>query len=215
VKTCSRCGETKDLAEFHKDRKTKDGYCGWCRVCACAKAKAWRLAHPERAKATGAAYYRRTTAEHKARAAAWAAANPERRREIVRAWDAAHAEAKSVRESARQKAQRAANPEEVRRLGRSWTAVTKARARGLPAEYFDYAVVLERDGLVCHLCLGVVAEEQLDFDHIVPFAHGGPHVTWNVAVAHRRCNLRKGNRPIPSKRYPYGIVPNVQQELPA
>lgn len=32
-KVCSKCGETKNVSEFHKDKRTGDGYKCWCQEC--------------------------------------------------------------------------------------------------------------------------------------------------------------------------------------
>lgn len=44
VKTCSSCGEEKDLEEFHKDRNRPDGRRSACKVC-----RSEKNAQPERA----------------------------------------------------------------------------------------------------------------------------------------------------------------------
>lgn len=33
MKTCSKCGKTKPLSEFHKAKRNKDGYTGQCGEC--------------------------------------------------------------------------------------------------------------------------------------------------------------------------------------
>lgn len=54
----------------------------------------------------------------------------------------------------------------------------------------------------CHLCgeeIDYAAShlEPLSFtiDHVIPLAKGGADVLENLAAAHRRCNLRKGDGP--------------------
>lgn len=37
MKTCSKCQEKKPYEDFHKNKATKDGYQGWCKVCLKAK----------------------------------------------------------------------------------------------------------------------------------------------------------------------------------
>jgi 5-methylcytosine-specific restriction endonuclease McrA len=61
-----------------------------------------------------------------------------------------------------------------------------------------------RDGWVCHLCGGEVvqvagvADEPwgATVDHLVPVVEGGLHVWGNVALAHRRCNISRGVKPV-------------------
>ncbi len=61
----------------------------------------------------------------------------------------------------------------------------------------------ERDGWVCHLCLGAVDRTlpYLDVmagtrDHLVPVSRGGDDSPANLALAHRSCNSRRGARPL-------------------
>lgn len=48
MKRCTKCGEQKELSEFHKTKRAKDGYRSWCKLCVCDDAKAKRLADPTR-----------------------------------------------------------------------------------------------------------------------------------------------------------------------
>jgi len=62
-------------------------------------------------------------------------------------------------------------------------------------------VVFERDSWTCHLCsqrvdasLSGLDPDGPTIDHVTPLSRGGEHSYANTACAHRRCNLRKGNR---------------------
>ena len=35
IKTCSKCGETKPLTDFYKDKNASDGHQSWCKRCVC------------------------------------------------------------------------------------------------------------------------------------------------------------------------------------
>ena len=54
--------------------------------------------------------------------------------------------------------------------------------------------VIERDGLVCGICKGVVPPGDVHIDHIVPLAQDGSNDLENLQVAHAFCNLSKGAR---------------------
>jgi 5-methylcytosine-specific restriction endonuclease McrA len=62
-------------------------------------------------------------------------------------------------------------------------------------------MVGDRDGWRCHLCGGRVrsdlsGSQELGptIDHLVPVSAGGRDELVNVALAHRRCNVARGNR---------------------
>jgi ribosomal protein S27AE len=41
-KTCQKCGETKEISEFHANKGTYDGYATWCKPCKAKDARKWR-----------------------------------------------------------------------------------------------------------------------------------------------------------------------------
>lgn len=59
----------------------------------------------------------------------------------------------------------------------------------------------ERDGWRCHLCrrrvdraLASPHPQSPTFDHLTPISAGGVDEPTNLALAHRRCNVSRGNR---------------------
>jgi 5-methylcytosine-specific restriction endonuclease McrA len=56
--------------------------------------------------------------------------------------------------------------------------------------------IIERDNQTCHICERYVERRNLVLDHVIPLSLGGSHTEDNLAVAHRSCNARKGNRPL-------------------
>lgn len=58
-----------------------------------------------------------------------------------------------------------------------------------------YKDVLERDGMICHICgKKIQSRSDLHFDHVIPLSKGGLHVIENVRPAHALCNRRKAAR---------------------
>lgn len=62
-----------------------------------------------------------------------------------------------------------------------------------------FGYLSERDGTGCYLCGKRIDMDRKDamgpsVDHLIPRSHGGTHDLANVALVHRRCNSRKGNR---------------------
>ena len=51
TKRCSRCGKTKPVSEFCKNRRSKDGLHSYCKACKGAYSRAWAEANRERRRA--------------------------------------------------------------------------------------------------------------------------------------------------------------------
>lgn len=47
-KRCPKCHEAKARSEFHKDSRNKDGLYAYCKECNKAKARAWAAANPDK-----------------------------------------------------------------------------------------------------------------------------------------------------------------------
>lgn len=101
TRVCRKCGQEKPLEEFVKDKTCALGYRHICKQC---KAEQFRK---------------------------WAAANPEKRLEMVYKWAAANPE--KCRESRRK--YRAANPEKVREWARKWSAANPEKEREKSRKY--------------------------------------------------------------------------------
>lgn len=51
--------------------------------------------------------------------------------------------------------------------------------------------VVRRDGQICRICNKPVADDQVEFDHIIPFSKGGPLTADNIRLTCRSCNRKK------------------------
>lgn len=60
--------------------------------------------------------------------------------------------------------------------------------------------VWERDSRTCHICGEDVCLEDASRDHLIPRSHGGPTTFENVALAHKKCNSRRGTKPVAEVR---------------
>lgn len=59
----------------------------------------------------------------------------------------------------------------------------------------NYVSILERDGMVCHLCGGEIASlDDLHFDHVIPLSRGGTHSMANIRPSHEAGNRWKYNK---------------------
>jgi len=46
----------------------------------------------------------------------------------------------------------------------------------------------------CEYCEIVYPLRELTRDHVYPRSRGGPNAMWNLALACKKCNLKKGNK---------------------
>lgn len=103
------------------------------------------------------------------------------------------------RESNKARAEAAIVPGKV---SHSASHYARAKLHGSPAEIgVTLPKLIKRDGLTCAIC-GLpcfyygdgLADLYPTIDHIVPISKGGGHTWDNVQVAHRLCNIHKGDR---------------------
>jgi hypothetical protein len=74
----------------------------------------------------------------------------------------------------------------------SWAIQVERERRKLSPEL--RAAIISRDGLVCQICGGGVAGDDIHIDHILPVSLGGLSQPSNLQVTHSKCNLKKGAR---------------------
>ena len=178
-KACKKCNLVKELDEFYKQKRMRDGHKNVCKVCDIKNAREWQSKHPERYRQNKSNWQRseqgRVSAKrtrermgveyNRARQEAWRQANRE--------YDLAR-----KREYALQ----------------SGNAKRRMRERQQFIEPVDAQVVYEMHGGMCGICKGFIDLTKTGFhvDHVVPLAKGGVHGYINTQPAHPQCNLRKG-----------------------
>lgn len=199
TKRCPKCGETKPLDAFHKNKSQKDGFNHYCKVCKAqyyaANAERFqeqrlpkRIANAEAKREYNRAY-RVANAEaireyHRAR---YCSDDVEARRERMRAYQATHIEA--IREY--QRAHRAANPDLYRN---DWHR-RRARLEGNGGSFTVQELKHMRltQGGCCAYCQRFHGP-RLTIDHVIPLDQVGPHIIANIVFACGICNSSKGNR---------------------
>lgn len=198
TKRCPRCKETKPLSAFSRCSRTKDGLQCYCKECQRILGKEWRSS-PGVREATNAyrrkwltpeknrEYHQRYNEKHPGYAARktqkWRADNPEKLAE----------QRAKMPEYGRE--WRARNPDKVL----DWThkrRALKAKTASVPVNRSEVA---ERDNWRCHICGQKVTRKNWSLDHLVPLSRGGTHTMDNVALAHLRCNLRRGRGSLPAQ----------------
>lgn len=169
----------------------------------------YRERHRDRVRERSRQAYVRNLEKERARHRADRLADPEKHRLKVRRSYQRHAEQRREarrdyrarnleKEKAAGRQYRREHPEKVR----EWAARRRALKKATQREPIDYNRIIERDGYVCHICGGLVAPDELQFDHIIPLSRGGTHTYDNIAVAHATCNHQKCARIVVSASPP-------------
>lgn len=65
----------------------------------------------------------------------------------------------------------------------------RSKSRLIPREVM--LKVVRRDGQICQRCFEPVADNEVEFDHVIPFSRGGPTRAENLKLTHRDCNRKK------------------------
>lgn len=82
MKTCCRCNIQKELSEFVKSSRSKDGFCNRCKSChRIASIQSCRN-NPDSRKKASLKYYETHKQEHIKRCISWAKRNPQKVKEI-------------------------------------------------------------------------------------------------------------------------------------
>lgn len=206
TKTCSKCGETKPLTEFHF-RRTEQTFRTDCKACHRARC-AQRREDPEerdRQRQRARSWHERNKPRAHAARRKWAEENREKVLSDGRAYATAH------REEARQKARRwyrenteraraankewkRRNPERFREMQSAAGYRRRARLAGVACEDFTRAEIYDREQGRCGICGEHVERSLATLDHVRPISRGGSHTRDNVQIAHGLCNSRKGAR---------------------
>ena len=221
-KTCTKCGQSKPLAEFNnsKAKSCKDGKAYWCRVCASAASKEYRERNHERINAERRAKYaenpepcreamreryRKDPAARRAAAVEWRKANPEKVRGMNQSWYSRNAElAKAASKAYRKENPGAGKSEADRQYQKDHyhknkdayylrAAARRAMKSGSPGGLSrGIRNRLYRDQGGCCVYCRGELGDTFHLDHIIPLAKGGAHSDDNVQLLCPWCNLSKG-----------------------
>lgn len=84
----------------------------------------------------------------------------------------------------------------------------RAALKGVEVRPYADGDIYQRDGWRCHLCGRAIERRRAwphpmskSIDHLVPISMGGADVPENVAAAHLRCNMSRGNRGVAQLRW--------------
>lgn len=196
MKICSRCYHSKDPAEFHKDRKAKDGRCCMCTVCNNSRAAKWYAAHRSRSAETGRRYYLGHKDESQTRSRQWVIDHRDRFNKIARQSSARRRS--EIRQQAKYKW---ATDSQLRLYHRNQCRVYRAKKRRLTFSLTEsqWQDVLNSYQYRCAFASlrrecesnrsGSIALHQA---HAIAASRGGHHTRDNIFPACRSCNSAQG-----------------------
>lgn len=168
MKQCTKCGETKPIIEYHRDKNTKDGHVQRCKSCVKIKTQKWRQENLEKEKASQRAKYRANPEYYKTKARQWIANNKDKK-------------------IARDREYQINNPHVYR--------ATKQRRKIRKAENGEYVITKkEWQKLYSSPCVYCGDTKDIQADHVIPIIKGGIHGISNLVPACKGCNSSKRER---------------------
>jgi len=78
LKTCKKCGEKKDPAEFYRHKLTVDKLNPWCKECCRADCRRWRKENPDKKRAASKRWGDNNRARCRKNHREWCRKNPQR-----------------------------------------------------------------------------------------------------------------------------------------
>lgn len=181
TKTCSKCGEIKDVAEF-RTRKERTAPNAACRACESKAAMKHAKANPEAKREADKRY---------------AEAHAEQRAAVNREWRTANAAKVRAAGAVRMAEWRAANTERDAANRADWRSRNKDRERGYShtrrarvggsnSVYRTITII----GETCSYCPAPATE----VDHVWPLSLGGTNDVQNLVPSCLPCNRSKGSK---------------------
>lgn len=165
MKTCSKCKQVLPLALFYKMSISKDGFRPSCKACdLMARDKNNRRKYEQ--------VYWATRKEIKAAIVKKSTSNNKDHHAAV---------LKTYRST-----------ERFKLLHANDGSKRRARIRKAFVEFVDYREVYNESGGLCFYCGKTLNFKDVEFDHYIPIAKGGPHVKNNIKCSCQYCNRSKG-----------------------
>lgn len=171
MKTCTKCGETKEFSEFYKHKQTKDNLRTDCKTCNSKHNAEYRKNNEEKV--------RKLTVE-------WRENNREHMLDTMKKYHANNKQ--KLRGYAKLYAK---NNKEKRR---HWNAKRKAIKRSAVPSFVRHCdLESKRLRTVYKLCFNISKATGVEHnvDHMWPLADGGPHWSGNLQIITAEENFRK------------------------
>ena len=169
MKICIKCGETKELSRYHKDRNT-------CKDCLARSQREWRRKNKDNPK-----YRERAKREIES----WKKKNPDYYKEYSRKWYTENKERAQIKNAAWRKR----NPEAKRAIDTNRRARKSGRKGSFTAE--EWNDLVKSTGNKCLCCGSSGKIKKLTQDHVIPLCKGGSNTIENIQPLCQKCNSSK------------------------
>jgi 5-methylcytosine-specific restriction endonuclease McrA len=186
-KECRKCGEVKDVSEFNKHRRRKDGLSDWCKTCQSDYYKVWRKSNKERLSE-----YHTT----------WCEDNRERWLQIRRVADKKYRQTERGKIYYRLKNQN-------RNYRKKYNTTPGDRLTTTQIEYLTEIYTH------CAYCDTPLTPDNTHIEHIQPLSKGGAHSIDNVVLACKNCNLSKGAKTLDQWLADTGYTLTINHNIPS
>lgn len=181
MKTCTKCGEAKAVAEFSKNAQKRDGLRCSCKACDNASNAKWFAANPEKKREYDVSWRATNPDKARAKSAKWKAANTEK----VKAWKTANpAKLKSYCAK-----WRVANTDVLRIHHQNRRARKRESGGKLSMGLAEKLFKLQRGMCACG-CQQPLGDD-FHLDHRMPLALGGTNTDHNMQLLRATCNRQK------------------------
>lgn len=186
MKTCKRCAVSKDVSEFNKEPRVKDGLTATCKPCNKELGAQWRLEHREQYNATQARWRAAHPETALAKGRAWRTSNIEKSRAFTRKW--------SSNNKDKVKAKRERWARENRARVSLYTQERRAREAGASGTTSPAQLQARIDyyGGCCYIC----RDPFTAIDHVIPLKLKGTNWPANLRPICKACNSAKGAKPL-------------------
>ena len=179
MKTCTKCGESKPIDHFHRNKNKKDGHTYKCKECARSDSRQWNSDNKERKAASGKNWRKANPEAHRRGRGKHASLNPESVKASKKKWLEANPEKRQqARSNYYQK-----NKKVYLNYGH------ERRARMEKGKVY---LITDRDlKSLAAPCFACGSNENVHQDHIIPITRGGTHGIGNLRPMCRKCNDSK------------------------
>lgn len=179
TKKCNTCGKEKQISEYHRNPKTRDGYYTSCKDCCAEYQREYRRKNKDKIRIDKKRYREENREKVLARKRKYAAENRERESARAIQWQKDNRDKVIIRSKLRRIRERS-NGGELDAI--EWQQIKKS---------FDFR------------CAACGKRKPLEPDHIIPVAKGGPGNAENIQPLCRSCNASKGTKIIDYRRQHY------------